>query len=338
MGNGSKIIFAEPKPPADEEIQGIKFTTYLHYLGATCTFFGENREECVTRQIIELTSKSVYRAIERKPQPELRRLTYLLRNSWFTEALLDLSGSSKRYLGYTNHWTPVQLYYSVYSQLHALFDAMGLDVGSNHAALLRVVSNLVENRPSLFFEPFCLALKGLPSKVSEAEFIGLPTGVELNPTNQLSFPSVPNCWDHFALFLKTTRERQINKLVEHWKRTNKKKRIPSLQKEKIAEQLGPTTFFDALYRLRIRANYQDAEVSLVQLEYSDDALQFAKYISTVSWHTLLNIELILCRYLGTDIYERILIRFVEDEKGKFSDDLCLARWEITKDILRKNNL
>ena len=336
-GNLANVLIAKSEPPSEEELQNRKFVTYLNYLTSTCSFF-TNADEPTKNLISSIVASNDFRAIGRRNQNDVKSLVRLLRNAWFTETLLRFSHSSPNYLGYTNHWTPVQLYYSVYLELRALMIAMGQTVNRDHTATLHAIGNQVHNRPSLFFAPFCLSLVGTPTKITSCSFNGLPRGIQIAEVSPLSSPYGENCWDHFALFLKTTRDRQVEEGVDRWKVANGKKRIPAVDREKISQKLKPTTFFDALYRLRIRANYQDAEISLIQLEQTEGATRFAKCISTISWFGMLNLELLMCRYIGTETYSRILTGFTKSEKASLSDRLCVKRWELIQEQLKKYNL
>lgn len=336
-GNLADIFPIKIEPPSEDEIQSRKFVTYLNYLQSTCSFFEQS--DATARQLIgSIVSSNDYKSIGRRQQTDVKSLVRLLRNAWFTETLLRFSHSSSNYLGYTNHWTPVQLYYAVYLELRALLIAMGQTVHRDHTATLHAIGNQVHIRPNLFFSPWCLSLSGIPTKIASCSFTGLPEKVELSEVNPLSSPYGDQCWDHFALFLKTTRIRQIEEGADRWKTEKRKSRIPAAERERIARKLKPTTFFDALYRLRIRANYQDAEISLIQLEQTEGAVRFAKCISTISWFALLNIELLMCRYVGTDTYIRILDGFAKSEKAALSDRLCVKRWSLIHEQLKSHSL
>src|SRR6188472_478658 len=62
-------------------------------------------------------------------------------------------------------------------------------------------------------------------------------------------------WPRFGTWLRSTRRARLLRREEDWKRKEGKSRIPPKVRSMFAEKLAPTSFFDCLWRMRIRANY-----------------------------------------------------------------------------------
>lgn len=276
--------------------------------------------------VAEIKRSSAYQAIQQRKLTSVAKLKILLRHAWFTECLINSTGESE-YVAYSNHWTPVQLYYSVYLGLRAYFLSINNSPPESHAATLKTIALDIKARPSLYPEPWRVCLEGNPEDGAKT-FLNHPAGVIVQESSPLG--SSVDFWDRYYLFLKTTRRRQVETKCDQWKKDNKKKRILGSVRVTLAQNLTPTTFFDLLYRLRIRSNYQDADSFLLTLENEVAATEFHDGLSTICWHTLLLIETLISRYIGEAEFEKIVEEFVKDEKKGLASKLIKQRWDIIK--------
>src|SRR3954454_16305780 len=65
----------------------------------------------------------------------------------------------------------------------------------------------------------------------------------------------PTFWQRYGTWLRSTREARLTAREEQWKAKQKKKRIAPAERTKIAASVAPTSFFDCLWRMRIKSNY-----------------------------------------------------------------------------------
>ena len=88
----------------------------------------------------------------------------------------------------------------------------------------------------------------------------------------------------------------------------------------------PTTLFDALYRIRARANYKDIDSFIFSetnpLDYA--ALQTA--LCHIVQSTLLIFEVIIVKSLGKQPYADILAEFMSTSWGKAATQTAFDRW------------
>jgi len=133
--------------------------------------------------------------------------------------------------------------------------------------------------------------------------------------------------------LRTTRNRQIETAVNEWKKKHRRKKIGKEKRKCCVDGLPSTTIFDVLYRLRIRSNYADADLYLLNISNECDAVRLYECFTGIAWHTLFVFELIMTKYLGKSTFGDIVSGFLNDEKSGFSTNLLHRRWEIISGLL-----
>lgn len=322
--------------PSQEELdQTNRFRTYYNYVCSIAGFLPEKKQDSSSFMRGVVSSHS-FNGIQERKSFDCKRLEKLFRNAWFTEIQLGITRQQEEFAIYSNHWAPVQLYYCLYLAIRCLFIAMGReDTGGEHSANLSAITNEIKLRPDLFPYPWRILCIGDPEKKEES-YLSLPTEVKIQRISSLTAYSKITFWDSFALFLKTTRERQVEKKCEGWKRKNKKKRINPKIKKDLIDNLGPTSFFHAIYRLRLRSNYEDADSFLLGLQGDFDAIEFNRSIRKINWFSLLFLELITAKYIGKKNFHGIVGRFNlrknSDDNAKAADNAVKVRWGILSSI------
>jgi hypothetical protein len=250
--------------------------------------------------------------VQRNSNVDIGRVRDLLLNSWNSEVLLNFPGLLKNdFLKFSNHWSPVQSYYSIYLALRALIIAKNFDARGDHTTTLQVVvSNFIKGEKLLPL-PWGLLLdnqgfQNLPEDVSPRQ---------INPLeNPYYFRSDQNrLCDSLCLFLKTTRKRVIEEKCQDWKgkhptRKGPRKRLPAGQRKKIVQKTKAISTFDCFYRLRIRSNYKDVDIFILgssapETKYYFDAL------CNITDKTLFVIETYLYRYLGKKNMEQTISEY-----------------------------
>lgn len=214
-----------------------------------------------------------------------------LNRAWGTELILATTvalASTSDVVGLANSWGSVQAYYAVYGAVQAVLVAEGHVRPDNHQGTQRSFVDLWTYR-RIDLAPWTLAAAALGSKSADPDgFIGgpgRPLNLSLHPWSGWSGDE---CWDISALALRSTRRRHREERCDaarERKRTQRRKEFNAQQKEReqagkkplkqpswwdskpqlsktdradIESKLRPITLLDHLFRLRIRANYEDA--------------------------------------------------------------------------------
>jgi len=312
-------------PTREEEDQANRFRTYLNYLLSISDFVGDAKDKPAEFVGTVIETKS-FRDIQGGRSADIDKIGQLLRNAWFTEIQMDISGHYEEFVSYSNHWIPVQVYYAAYLTLRAYYIASGQNIPREHSSNLKAIAMEIHRRPDLFPQPWKAACVGNPEN-GMAKIINLPQGISVRKISPLSSSSRVPFWDSYGMFLKTTRFRQLETLCDNWKIRNKKGRMNSKEKQKFIANLVPTSLFHALYRLRLRSNYADADSFLLAVQGSDEGAQFHHALQNISWYTLLVLELLIARYIGKQAFTQIVEKFRKyDDLGR-SERLICSRWQ-----------
>jgi hypothetical protein len=301
--------------PSEEEIeQGNRFRTYLNYI---CSISAHLKHLTPKSFLKTITSSDEFGRIKRH-NSDILEIEKLLRNAWLTEVKLHIDGEDNEFTTYSNHWAPVQLYYSAYLSLRAYFTANASQVPNEHTKNLKAINNDILNKSSLFPFPFHTMCLCGGARADDSKFINMPQGVCINKISGLTKFDNVEFYDSFALCLKTTRDKQIEKLCEDWRHRNKKKRVPALEKEKMVKNMGPTSLFNFLYRLRLRSNYEDADSFLFSQPTILESQDFNKSLRVICWYTQFMLETLIARYIGEKTFVGIVQKFEKFEKYGFS--------------------
>ncbi len=310
---------------SDEDVQhALRFRTYLNYLEIISNFL-EPCESNPKKLIKNVIKSKTFCDIQGGRCTDFNKLGKLLRNCWLTEIQLNLTFED--YVSYSNHWAPVQVYYATYLALRAFYVSMGITISHEHSTTLKNIGEDIKRRPELFPRPWKVICIGDPK--NEIEILNHPEGTEFKKSSALN--SNLDIWSSYRTFLKTTRERQLEKICDDWKRSKHKKRISEAQRLTLVNNLAPTSFFNVLYRLRLRSNYEDADSFLVSIQETDEALRFNKALKKISWCTLFTLETLIARYIKKTKFEEIVHSFQKHEKIKLSEELVGKRMELIKE-------
>lgn len=242
----------------------------------------------------------------KKIQPKFNinidRVRSLLLNSWNSELLLNLPSLLKEdFLKFSNHWSPVQSYYSMYLSLRALILSKNINARGDHATTLRIVSSNFIQGEKIFPFPWNILL-------GSSSFQGMQgSSSSIKSINTLENPfyfrnNLNKLQDSICLFIRTTRERIIKEKCQAWKECNPLKNKPRKRlspgiKNSISKSTPPTSVFDCFYRLRIRSNYKDVDIFILGSS-SPENRHYFNALCNITDKTLFVIETYLCRYLG----------------------------------------
>ncbi len=320
-------------PTKEEKSQAARFRTYVNYLSSLRAYLKTEYSSPETL-VAKITTTTIFNRIQGGKCLNQETLKQMLWNSWFTELQMHISAPPKELLPYSNHWAPVQLYYTLYLATRAYFISSGNTVPPNHTATLSTITNEIKNRPLLFPYPWKIQCEGDPAN-DTVTYTNLPPDVQVQQISSLSPGEHVDFYDSYCMFLRTTRKRQIENRIEQWKHDNNRKRIKGAERRILVNNLSPSSLFDAIYRLRARSNYQDADSVLLTLDLPDSAKIYNYGLRSISWYSLLVLETLIARYLGRKNYEQIVNRFAGYDLGKASQYLVQRRWNIIEDGLRQ---
>jgi hypothetical protein len=234
---------------------------------------------------------AVFPQTNRPRQLDTDELSGCLNRAWGTELLLAMS---MRFVGedemmrISNSWGCVQLYYVGYSSVQALVVASGQSRPASHPKTQDQAITFWANRQS-GAAPFSFAAK--PGSVSnrdpKAYAHGPGRDIDVNVHSWTACDST-NCWDIAGLALRTTRQDAVEKqLAEARQKKIRQKRkdwqtaetarlakgkpprtapvyktaqLSDAEKDACEQNVRAYGWLDYLYRLRIKANYEEARM------------------------------------------------------------------------------
>ena len=319
------MISFERKYSFEEADDSLRFRVYVNYLVSIKNYLKSNYS--TPNVLIDQISRTAsFRRIRMAQSLDKGELSRVMRNAWLTELQIYASSADREFIPYSNHWAPVQLYYQCYLSIRGLFLASGQSIRESHPAALKRISNEIRSRPDIFPYPWKVTYGGDPRK--SGRYLNLPSSVTVNVISPLTTSRRVSFFDSFGLLLKTTRERQIDSALKEWKRKEHRKRLSAVEREYVIAGLHETTFFDFLYRLRIRSNYTDADSFLFSVKNRNDTLAFNQSIKSIGWYTMLLLEVLVAKYIGRDAFIGIADLFIKHAKSTLSNDVLCRRRNI----------
>lgn len=191
-----------------------RFITYLNYVAAVAKFIVEQypSSEELCRAVV---SSQSFAAIQGGKFRDEQKIQKLLHNAWFTEIQLNIAANYPDFIVYSNHWAPVQMYYAVYLSIRSFLVASGHETHGDHAATLTTISEQIRHRRNLFPQPWDILC--LDNPWNNPGYSGLPDGVTIRSVSSLSSHKYVEFLDSYTMFLRTTRQRLIEKKCEDWK-------------------------------------------------------------------------------------------------------------------------
>jgi hypothetical protein len=199
-----------------------------------------------------------------------------------------------------NAWIPMQSYYGVYWAVIAYAIASGNQVPRDHRGALNFAARQVIR--GLFPYPWCASCSDGPD-TADITYGGFP--VAIAPVHVLSRPDPWTTEDRLAMFLRTTRQRELERRFAEERRKRcapgrSRRNLPKAEKSRLAAAMGPTTMFDILWRLRKKANYDDADVFVLGAASELDARRLGAGLALVTDATVAALEALIVAYVGAD--------------------------------------
>lgn len=106
------------------------------------------------------------------------------------------------------------------------------------------------------------------------------------------------------MFLRTTRAKELERRFTEARRKSavrpgrSRANLSKSDKERVASSMAPTTIFDILWRLRKKANYDDADVFVLGALTELDALRLGRSLAIVTDATVAALEALIAAYVG----------------------------------------
>jgi hypothetical protein len=181
-------------------------------------------------------------------------------------------------------------------------------VADDHTASLRTISTQIRDR-KLFPPPWSVLAIGCATR-GERAYLNVPTGADVTgDVETLANPRLDEFWPRYGTWLRSTRRARLEAREIEWKKRNGKKRVSPAFREQVARSMHPTSFFDCLWRLRIRSNYKTVEPYLVRFVSDEYARRFHYALTVCTGATLLLLELYTARAIGGTTFAEIAAGF-----------------------------
>jgi hypothetical protein len=272
------------------------------------------------RDLFDLAKFPIFRQFGGLRAAENKTLEKLLLNSWsaeyalrITPVLNDQSLGAEQYLQSSLHWTFPQAYYSILFSARAFLAVQGINV-SNEELIRKRIGNMVVRG----YYPASVGYYAL-GPLNSYRIQRLPMAKRYGePGRDLALPSRHSAAQvELAQFLKTTRDQRI-KALRNVVQKNPKTALRSartgevLQKfgpeqyKLLAKQIGYTTYFDMLSRLRISATTGSPREIERFVDSEIDVRLFHQSLVDIVAHVNSVHEAYVAKALGIDAYRQLV--------------------------------
>ncbi len=306
----------------------IRALATLAGFGATVTTHG--------RALTRLATRAASFPIPEGPRGQACDVLPCLHRAWGTELLLTVSkrfATEEELLRLANSWGAIQAYYAAYGAAQALIVAEGRSRPASHPTTQKqYVDMWVHRTASLPPWSFAAASPSDPHADPDG-YINGPNR-PIDPTaHSWSTCSIVSCWDIAAIALRSTRQgvtdehlarrrnEKIRQRQREW-RAEEAARITSGKQPRcepgwpahakltptetadVRSHVRPHTIFDYLFRLRIKANYEDARMFTHGPEGPEDSSRVANDLLDLSAATMLVHEVRIAKLIGPNLLLR----------------------------------
>lgn len=246
-----------------------------------------------------------------------KALEKLLLNSWSAEYALRITPvvNDEQYLQSSLHWTFPQAYYSVLFSARAFLAVQGVNVSNEELIRKRIGNMVVRGHYPASVGYYALGpinsyrIQRLPMAKRLADAGGSVSGRDLALPSRHTSAQL-----ELAQFLKTTRDQRI-KALRNVVQKNPKTALRSVrtgevlqkfgpeQYKVLAKQIGYTTYFDMLSRLRISSTNREIE-RFVDSEI--DVRLFHQSLCNIVAHVNAIHEAYIAKALGIEAYRQLV--------------------------------
>jgi hypothetical protein len=218
--------------------------------------------------------------------------------AWSTELVATINDKQHPILlRVNNHWKPIQAYYAIYSLGEAVVYALENSSPESHAGCLTRLNNILVS--SIKVLPWGLAYSGTTRLGFSSHNFQVPTPT-ISPLQRRSI-------DNSSMIATILKEEHRHR-IEDWEPPRRQGKKLKLKKD---YDPGYTTIFNFLYRLRIKSNYKESEVFVV--DAPDEKIKsFNGNLSAIINNTAILLEIILIKRLGFEVFSSMADNFIKE--------------------------
>jgi hypothetical protein len=307
---------------------------YLHALSYLCGYTEFRRDPNVIASLAaRIKAEPSYEALSPRSGLAVDQLKLSLNASWGSELLLEVTGtySPEELRGVSNTWVAIQAYYACYHATQALAIAKGHPRPTSHRKTQAVFVDLWVTPPRNL-APWSLG-------AIEKGYRNVPGGHEIDESvHPWAALDSTSAIDLACKALRTTREDLVTeqKKKERQKKQKAKRKawqeaeavrlargrkprkqplvpLPRLTPaEHAAVQVRARAFgvLDYLYRLRIKAQYEDSTLFIEGPESASDSFLAYQHLAQLVRSTLLLNELFVERVVGRIIFGQLVDEWI----------------------------
>jgi hypothetical protein len=299
----------------------LSFKVYLNYVSTISEYLNKNG----LKNIQKMTISQTFKTLRTQKELNIVYIKKILRNAWLTEQQILQASIDESYIYIANHWICVQVYYSIYLMLRVLHLALRKEIKDSHTGIIKETNQEIKQR-KIFPDPWSLLCieDGEESKC----YLGLEKSSDISHGRSVLKKNY--FLNTFTQLLKTTRQKLLKKQYEEQRKKIKKKKLSKKQKEDVNKHLYPTSIFDFLYRIRVRCNYEDADMFFFSGDKKKLALEFNTGVKNILYYTLLLLETIIAQCISAEKYQNIINDFQKEYTKGTHTQVNLGsinRWE-----------
>jgi hypothetical protein len=269
--------------------------------------------------LVELEARGLTKLASKRAACDEQMLRSLLLNAWSSElAMYDVELDNPR-LWLSNQWAQVKAYYANTRMATAWLLARDGRAPDNHARLLRAIAAQVSGQ-QLYPAPWSL---GCTRRYPDPAY----SGFARDPKTVSPLATSVDRFDRTAMMLRTTRERDIQRLVDEIKRKRGMRKAPNGESARQDRSLRPTTVFDFAWRMRHRSNYGDPAMFYVGTLTAERAKEYAVAIRTVTGATMFLFEALVTQKARALVADAA-IHFTSRDRSKIADQVMVPRLRV----------
>lgn len=294
------------------------FTTYSGYWLALADHIAEEHgSPPFDGLLIELESRGLRKLSSKPASCDPAALRSVLLNAWSSElALYDVDLTNTERLWLANQWAQVKSYYATSRAGTAWLLARNGNAPENHTKLLRAIAADVTGT-RYYPCPWNLCCSSVSPS---ATYLGFAT----TPTRISNLAASADRHDRTAMMLRTTRDRELERLVDIVKKKARLRRAPSGERGRQDRSLLPTTVFDFTWRMRTRSNYGDPAMFYVGTLTPERAREYAEAIRAFTSATMFLFEA-LTSQKAKQLVVDAAIHFTARDRAKIADQVLVPR-------------
>jgi len=205
-----------------------------------------------------------------------------------------------------NLWLPVQAYYAIHGVGISCITSLGQSAPTSHKAFRASFSNLCRQYLPAPFNALCC--KG-PDK-TKFIFKNLNTTPEkVLRLSNLSNPRYGDIEEAIGKCLSSTRSKLLDDKFREARKQNVKpgcrtRRLKNEEKQTICNNLHSTSVVDFLYRMRVRSNYEEPDMFLLNADENESAEHYNRLVFLTEALACL-LEQIICKKIGKTNFDKL---------------------------------